>query len=192
MTSRPLTTSNIQKSLLKAAQLRSPPPTFQLGASREERLQEELKVALATRDAALFELSDVLQHNVALLKRLRERGGGMDDTLGSTRREPATYAEDLLQRRQAIAAATSTAPSRLSDSASAPLFYPPVVPVGPEGDEADMLTKAVGLSLDRLRELRWKELLLQADISGVLCWLDFSFTLLLLLLLSLLRASKPA
>ena len=148
--------------------MRSPPPSIQLGQSKEERLQEELKVALATRDAALFELSDVLQHNVALLKRLRERGGGLDDTQppATTRREPATYAEDLLQRRQAIAAATSTTPSSISDSASTPLFYPPAVPVGPEGDEADMLTKAVGLSLDRLRELRWKELLLQADISG--------------------------
>ena len=148
----PPSTSSIAKTLTAASVVPTP-----LGSSREEQLELSLQNALAARDAAMFELSDVLRHNVSLLNKLREKTG-QDVPIPHQ-----TYAEDLLHRRQAIALHTGAyepnellmGSPRASSSSADPL-----------GNEFDMLTKAVGLSLDRLRELRWKELLLQADISG--------------------------
>jgi len=118
-------------------------------------LEAELRNALAARDAAMFELSDVLKHNVLLLKKLREKGG--NDPLVPHQ----TYAEDLLSRRKAIASHTGA-----DDLESDIIKSSPRAEMDPLNYDYELLTKAVGLSLDRLRELRWKELLLQADISG--------------------------
>ena len=178
-------------------------PQLPPGADAEAQLRAALQVALASRDAAMLELSDVVEHNKQLLRLLRDAGASMETTVFFSReqqqqqqqhqhqqhqqhqQQQATYGAELLARRQAIAtasaraarqaagtpaagaaAASAAAAAEAAAAAAAAASPAPGVPAGSAEEEAQQLQAAINLLLLRLRELRWRELVLQADISG--------------------------
>ena len=202
-------------------------PQLPADADTEARLRAALQVALASRDAAMLELSDVVEHNKQLLRLLRDAGASMDATVffqqqqqlqqqqslqqqqqqqqyqqqqqqqqyqqqqyqqhqqHQQHQQEATYGAELLARRQAIAiasaqtarqaggapaagaaAAAVSAATAAAAAAAAASPAPPGAPTGSAEEEVQQLQAAINLLLLRLRELRWRELVLQADISG--------------------------
>jgi hypothetical protein len=151
-------------------------------ASEADRLRAALEQALAARDALSVELADVLEQNRLILRFLRNKGFSTADAASGFLPGPASYSADLLQRRRAIAAASGSDPAatlvssskregalnRGAPAAGSGEISQGAAPSGGSTVEGDIqnLQDSINLGLERLRELRWRELVLQADISG--------------------------
>ena len=172
------TTKAIASSLTAAAASVAGPGQAGQEAASVEALRAQLQQAQSARDAAMLELADVVQHNALLLRTLREKGHTLESAVlppaAAAELPPLTYSQDLLARRHAIAASTEqqlllhSPRAPRAAHASAAFAAALASPSGGSSEEQEIqeLQAAISLSLIRLRELRWRELVLQADISG--------------------------
>ena len=123
------------------------------------QLRADLAQATAARDALAHQFAALLSQNAALLRATRSLEGSPRAS------SPRTYAGTLLQRRQAIAAAElleeiGPSPGGAAGGGGGGGVGSPV------SGEAAQLREAVSLLLERLRTLRWREIILESSLAG--------------------------